>query len=172
MSTVLRLSAFLLIAASLAACNKSDPAAPAGEAAAAAPAEAPRGETAAKPATADGVTAALTMDKARAFAQALKNLRDIGVTDVAMEPDQTLAEYAARIESVPQVRAEIEKAGLSAGEFAYLNNALIGAVMAQGMIESGQMKTLPESIDPAAVEFVRQNKAEIHALLESVESGA
>lgn len=171
MSTVLRLSACLLIAASLVACNKSDPAAPAGDAVAPTGTNAPSAETAA-PATTDGATVTLTMDKTRAYVQALKNLRAAGITDVAMDPEDDMAQYEARLAAVPEVSAAIEKAGISIRDFARVGDLLIGAVMAQSAIEAGQMKAPPEGMDPAAVEFVRQNKAEIHALLGSVEDGA
>ena len=175
MTIVSRLAGCLLIAASLVACNQSDPAAPVGEVAAPEvaatdSADAPQAEaeeaTAASPT--DPSTVTLTMDGARAYMAALKNLGAIGVDSVAMEPGETMAQYEARLASVPQVVAAIEEAGMSVSEFARFGDVFIGAVMAQGAIEAGQMQAPPEGLE-AAVEFVEQNKAEIHALLNSAQ---
>ena len=171
MTTTLRLSACLLIAASLGACDKSEPpapAAPASEAAAPASTDAPAVEENAAPTATDASTVTLTMDKAEAYVQALKNLRDLGVDSVAVEPGETTAQFEARLASVPQVSAAIEDAGMSVSEFARFGDVFIGAVMAQGAIEAGQMQAPPEGLE-AAVEFVAQHKAEVHALLNSME---
>ena len=179
MSTVLRLSCCLLVAATLVACNKSEPAAPA--AAPAAPAStasvtAAPVEPAPTQATADATHVALSMDKVRTYVQALKNLAAAHKADPAVDSAQDLSEednakYRARLQADPKIRAAIEAAGMSTVEFADINAALIGAMMAQAALEAGQLKTLPEDVDPAAVEFVKQHKAELQALMGSGEAG-
>ena len=173
MSTALRFSACLLIAASLVACNETDPpapAAPADEASARASAEAPQSEEAVEPVLTDESTVELTMDNAEAYVQALKNLGALGGGSVAMDAGESMEQYEARLASVPQVVAAIEDAGMSVGEFARFGEIFLAGVMAQAAIEAGQMQAPPEGLE-AAVEFVEQNKAEIHALLASAEGG-
>lgn len=171
MSTVLRLSACLLMAASLVACNKSQPAASAD--AAETSAAAPQPETA-TPVAADEATLTLTMDKVKAYVQTLKNVAaaveaDPGIGDPAINiSEEDTAQYEARIAASPKLRAVVESAGLSTREFAQMGEVLLGAMMAHGAMEAGQLKTLPEGIDPATVEFVKQHKAEIEALMNEV----
>jgi hypothetical protein len=178
MSPVLRLSACLLVAASLAACNKSDTAtggvpgtteAPAdAQPAPAAPADA------APPAAVGSAGVTLTMDKVRAMAQALKNLQGVEQVDpetgdsvIEQSSEESSDQYAARLEGIPSVRAAIERAGLSTGEFVRIHETLFAAMIIQGTMESGQMTTVPEGTDPANVEFVKQHKDELKALMES-----
>lgn len=171
MTTILRLSACLLIAASLVACNQSDPPAPeapATETASPESADAPQIEVESTPAMTDESTVDLTMDNARAYLQALENLGALGGGSVAMDAGESMEQYEARLASVPQVVAAIEDAGMSVGEFARFGEVFLAGVMAQSAIEAGQMQAPPEGLE-AAVEFVERNKAEIHALLASME---
>ena len=179
MSNVLRLSSCLLVAATLVACNQSEPAAPA--AATDAPAStasvtAPQTAPAATPPTADAAPVALSMDKVRTYVQALKNLAAAHKADPAVDSAQDISEenaaqYRARLQADPKIRAAIEAAGMSTNDFASVGDALIGAMMAQAALEAGQLKTLPEDVDPAAVEFVKQHQAELQALMGSGEAG-
>ncbi|HEU4800942.1 MAG TPA: hypothetical protein VFS94_09935, partial [Gemmatimonadales bacterium] len=158
------------IAASLVACNESDPPAPDAPATetSAPDADAPQIEEESTPALTDESTVPLTMDNARAYLQALKNLGALGGGSVAMDAGETTAQYEARLASVPQVVAAIEDAGMSVNEFARFGEVFLAGVMAQSAIEAGQMQAPPAGLE-AAVEFVEQNKAEIHALLASME---
>ena len=178
MSIVLRLSACLLVTASLAACNKSEPATPSPSAAtqAAAPAtpaaQAPAADAAPAPASTDDDTpVALDMGKVEAWMEAQKNLAHAAETDPKMgDPAQNASEenttqYAARLDASPTMRDAIRAAGLSTREFARIGDTLIGAMMANAALRSGQLKTLPEGIDQASVDFVKQHEAEIQALM-------
>lgn len=167
-TSFLRACAFLLVTASLVACNRTEQATPADGAAS--PAASDAAQTP-EPAQADVGGGTLTMVNTRAYVQALKNLQAGGITDIAMESDETMDQYVARLASVPQVSKPIEDAGLSLREFAHVNNVLITAVMAQSAADAGPGSAPPEGVDAADMEFVRQNKAEIEALLASAQGG-
>lgn len=175
MSTALRLSACLLVAASLGACNDSGTAAPEASATAArdAASEAPSAPQAEAGAAAAGEwSVSLSMDKVKAYAQALKNLQRVAQVDPATgdsETDQSSEEsseqFAERLAGNARLRAAIEGAGLSTIEFVRIGATLFAALMTQGMLEAGQIKTLPEGTDPANIEFVRKHQDEIKALM-------
>ena len=177
MSNVLRLSSCLLVAATLVACNQSEPAAPAAATdAPASTASVTAPQAAATLPTADAAPVALSMDKVRTYVQALKNLAAAHKADPAVDSAQNISEenaaqYRARLQADPKIRAAIEAAGMSTNDFASVGDALIGAMMAQAALEAGQLKTLPEDVDPAAVEFVKQHQAELQALMGSGEAG-
>lgn len=179
MSNALRLSSCLLLVATLAACNKSEPAAPADTAQASAPtatAPASAASTAAAqaPATAatpaDDESVALDMDKVKAYMQAQMNLAHAAEANPKMgDPAQNMSEenvtqYAARLDADPTMHAAIASAGLSTRDFARIGDTLLGAMMTEGALEGGQLKKIPDGIDPASVEFVKQHKAEINKL--------
>lgn len=182
MSSIARLSACLLVAATLAACNRSEPAAPASASVAAdtaAPAagatatQAPAGDAAAADATAP---IALDMGKVNAWMQAQKNLAAVEKANPGLDSAQNISEentaqYVKRIEASAAMRSAIEAADLSVTDYARIGETLIGAMMAQGALEAGQLKTIPEGIDPAAVEFVKQHQAEIGALMKDASAG-
>ena len=176
MTPLLRLSACLLMTAVLAACDKSEPAASGSTATpAAAPATPAADETASAPAATapaadDTVHVTLDMGKVHAWMQAQKNLAAAEKADPKLDAAQNvseedLAQYTARLEASPAMRTAIESAHLSVGEFARIGDTLLGAMMAQGALEAGQLKTIPDGIDPAAVEFVKQHKAELGAMM-------
>lgn len=179
MSTVLRLSSCLLIAATLVACHQSESAAPAAAddaPAATASAPAPRAEPVPTSATADAAHVALTMDKVKTYVQALKNLGAAHKADPDVDPAQDISEedtaqFMARLQANAKTRAAIEAAGLSVSDFVRTGDTLIGAMMAEAALAAGQLKTLPEDVDPAAVEFVKQHQAEIQGLMGSAEAG-
>lgn len=165
MTAVIRVSAGLLLATALVACHR--PAAHGDAQGNAGPAPA---TTAGLPgAAAPDAPVTLTMARARAYAQAMKNLvraqeADPGIGDpaqnVATEDD---ARYAARLQASAKMRAAIEAAGLSTREFTRIGGTLRAALAVQG---SGQLDAASEGVDPAAVEFVRQHDSELSALLD------
>lgn len=174
MSIVLRLSACLLMTTALAACNKTEPTAPTAAATVDTPASAPATPAspspAATPAAADDAPVALDMGKVKAWMQAQTNLAMAAKADPAMDPAQNISEenvaqYVARLDAAPRMRAAIEAAGLSTREFAHIGDTLLGAMMANAALQGGQLKRIPGGIDPASVEFVKQHDAEIQALL-------
>ncbi|HSR65959.1 MAG TPA: hypothetical protein VLM17_10220 [Xanthomonadaceae bacterium] len=161
--------------AALAACNKSGPAAtttaPAdAPAASASAAPAPEAVATDAPAADDTAPVSLDMGKVKAWVQAQKNLAALEKADPALDSAQNISEenttqYVARLEANAKIRAAIESAGLSVRDYARIGDTLIGAMMAQGAVEAGQLKKIPDGIDPAAVDFVKQHKAEIGALM-------
>lgn len=172
MTSLIRVSACLLVAFALVGCNQSGPAVPATTTEApadAATVPAASSETA-TPAAADDAPITLTMDKAKAYAQALKNLAKAQEADPGLDTAQNMSEedvgqYAARLQASPKMRAAIEAAGLSTRDFARIGESLLSALMAQGAVEAGHLDAVPEGIDPAAIAFVKQHKAELAALL-------
>lgn len=173
MSPALRLSACVFTFALVACSPSAPPASAPADAPAATTADAPPAAVAATPAptVATDAPLTLTMDKVEAYARALKNLAqaakaDPGMGDPAINiSEEDTAQYAARLDASPKMRAAITDAGLSTGEFAHLGETLLSAMMAQGALDAGQLETLPEGIDPKSVEFVRQHQAEIRALM-------
>ena len=173
MSLSLRWPLGLLIVALLTACNAPDTTAPAA-ATSATPAQAPAAPAAPQaPATADAPYA-LTMDNVEAYFEAQKQLalaaqQDPAMEDLSMNVSQEDGlQYAARLEANAKVRDVIQKAGLSTRDFALTGETLMAALMAQGALEAGQLKAIPEGIDPASVEFVKQHKAEIEGLMKRI----
>lgn len=172
MINVLRLSGCVLLAASLVACNQSGPAEGSGEAVAPAPvAASPEADaTQADVTEAAGETdVALTMPKARAYVQAVKHLHAAGMEDVTPEDGETLAQFEARLASEPEASAAIARAGMSVAEFARFGDVFLGAVTAQQLVDGGHLPAVPEGME-AAVAFVRENQAEIDALIASVDA--
>ena len=172
MSIVLRLSACLLLTATLAACNKTESTAPTAVTdTPATPPAAPAPQATATPTAApDDAHVVLDMGKVKSWMQAQKNLALATKDDPTMDPAQNVSEedtakYIARMEASPKMRAAIEAAGLSVRDYANITDTLLGAMMTQGAIDAGQLKKVPDGIDPASVEFVKQHNAELQALL-------
>jgi hypothetical protein len=184
MRSVLGLSTCLLLTAALAACNKSEPATPAATTAtsitapALADAQAPAAPTpVAAPAAEDAAPVALTMDKIKSYLQAQVNLAHAAEANPKMgDPAQNVSEenvtqYAARLEADATMRAAIEKAGLSTRDFARIGDTLTGAMMTEAALKGGQLKKIPDGIDPASVQFVKQHDAEIKAMMAGMGAG-
>jgi type IV secretory pathway VirB10-like protein len=177
MKSVLGLSACLLLTTALAACNKSEPAAPA--ATTATPATAPAASDSAAPAMPaaptpppadDNAPVSLDMRKIKTWMQAQKNLAEVEKADPSLDAAQNASEenvtqYAERLKANAKMRAAIESAGLSTLDFARIGDTLIGAMMTEAALKGGQLKKVPDGIDPASVEFVKQHDAEIKAMM-------
>ena len=164
----------LLALSVLSACNQN--AAPAQPAATAQPEASAVSEAApastARPAASDAPYA-LTMDHVDAYFEAQKRLvlaakADPTLEDLSMNVShEDSTQYAARLEANPKVRAAIADAGLSTRDFALTGETLISALMAQAALEGGMLKEIPKGLDPASVDFVKQNKAKIEAAMRS-----
>ena len=173
MSTVLRLTACLLMTAAMAACNKTE--APSASTAAAAPSASAPAQPASPSATpaasdADDAHVVLDMGKVKAWMQAQKNLADAEKADPAMgdsaqnASEENTTQYAARLQANARMHAAIEAAGLSTRDFANIGDTLLGAMMTEAALKGGQLKKVPDGIDPASVEFARQHDAELKAM--------
>ena len=179
-SLYLRWPTGLLALALLSACTSqtspdtqsaAEPAAAAPSAIEAAP------ETVVETAVSESQAVELTMAKVKAYFQVQRDLavaasEDPGLGDLAMNiSEEDTAQYAKRLEGSAKVRGVLADAGMSPGEFAQIGETLVSALTAQGALEVGQLDALPDGINPAAVEFVKQHKAEIDALMKSVQAG-
>lgn len=158
-----RLSFPLLFVLVLASCSRT-------------PVPAHVASTPAPPAPVEAVAASLedagfelTLDRVERFFAALPALAAVAESDPSLDPaidasEEDLDRYAARLQDTPALRAAIEASGLSTREYALTSAHLMGALMAQGALDSGLLATLPEGIPQRDVDFVRTHKARIAAL--------
>ena len=169
---LLPLSVALVLA--LAACNKSADTATASAdvptaATVAANADAP---VAQPPADAGSIdTYELTMDNVHAMMKAQVALAAAEKADPTLDSAMNISEendaqYVARLESTPKVRAAIEAAGMSVRDYAYTAQSLVGTMMAVGAVEAGQLKEIPEGVNPRNVEFVKAHRAELEKMMQ------
>ncbi|HZH44440.1 MAG TPA: hypothetical protein VEY50_10205 [Lysobacter sp.] len=164
----------LISVLALTACGERTeaPASAATDATANAPTAEPATPAASAPAAATG-SYTLTQENVDKMFEAQKRLA------AAAQSDPELAEfigqnvsrengeqYAQRLAGNAKARGLIEQAGLSTRDYALTSELLVAALMAHGAMEAGHLKTLPEGIDPAAVEFVKQNRDELMAKLQ------
>ena len=173
---LLPLSAALVLA--LAACNK--PADTANAPADAAPVAtvatvvAPAADNAIVQAPADAGsidTYDLTMDNVHAMMKAQVALAAAEKADPTLDSamnisEETDAQYVARLESTPKVRAAIEAAGMSVHDYAYTAQSLVATMMAVGAVEAGQLKDIPDGVNPRNVEFVKAHRAELEKMMQ------
>lgn len=133
--------------------------------------------TAASGSTDSGDAIELTVENLNRYVAAHKAMADASGSDPAM--DELIAinasvedaeQYAARLQSNAKARDLIASAGMSTREFALTGDLLVTALMAQAALDAGQIKTLPEGIDPASVEFVKQHHDKIQQLIGSDEA--
>lgn len=164
----------LLALAVLSACNQSAPPTESTTAAPAATEATPAPAAQSQPTASADADYELTMAHVEAYFEAQKKLAlaaqaDPTLEDLSMNVSrEDSGQYAARLESNAKVRAIIDEAGLSTRDFALTGETLISALMAQAALESGMLKELPDGLDPASVEFVKQNKAKIEGLMGAV----
>ena len=155
----------------LAACNKpadsmSPPAAStASPAATVAPAAAATVSQA--PADAGSIdTFDLTMDNVDKMLRAQVALGAATKADPSLDPAMNISEendaqFVARLESTPALKAAIESAGMSVRDYAYTSQSLVATMMAVGAVQAGQLKDIPEGVNPRNVEFMKAHQAEI-----------
>lgn len=174
-----RIVVTLLLALGLAACGGQD-AAPVADAASAD--EATKAADAAPAADPEPVAAAasesdpgsieLDMPRVERMMAAMAGIAgliesDPSLEDVAaMDANESLDAYVARLEDHPQVSAAIESAGTTPREFALTSMALTAAMFARGMMEAGAITEMPEGINAQHVEFVKTHRDEIAALMQ------
>jgi hypothetical protein len=145
----------------------------AGNASASAPAAS--SAPAAEPTAASDSGFVLTMDKVDAYyatiAKMSTMIRDEGASDdvTAMNSDESVDQYIARIQADPKAAAMITSAGMSVSDYAHTNEALLAGMMTAGALDSGALKTIPAGINPQYVEFARTHKAELAAKLAALQ---
>lgn len=171
---LLPLSVALVLA--LAACNKpADTAtASADVATAATVAAAPAADATVAQAPADAGsidTYELTMDNIHAMMKAQVALAAAEKADPTLDSAMNISEeddaqYVARLESTPKVRAAIEATGMSVRDYAYTAQSLVGTMMAVGAVEAGLVKEIPAEVNPRNVEFVKAHRAELEKMMQ------
>jgi hypothetical protein len=174
---LLPLSLALVIA--LAACAKPADTTPAQDAAPIATAvAAPAATVAAAPASESDAgsidTFDLTMDNVERMMAAQVALGAAVKADPSLDPAMNISEendaqYVARLESTPALRAAIEKSGMSVRDYAYTSQSLVATMMAVGAVQAGQLKEIPEGVNPRNVEFVKAHSAEIEAKMKALQ---
>jgi hypothetical protein len=93
-----------------------------------------------------------------AAAESDPSLEDVGSVNVSTENE---AQHAARIAANPKAVALLVQAGTTPAEYARMTQLLPAAFFAYGMLEAGQIKEVPEGIDPALIEFMKAHGTEI-----------
>lgn len=185
----IKLSAACLLLA-LAACAKQEtpppettaapavgPAEDAAAAATAAPQDAAPETGAPETGTLNPGTIELTMPRVERWLAATAKIgglveKDPSLEDVtAMDASESIDTYVARLESHPGVAAAIASAGTSPRDYALTSAAVTAAMFAQGMLEAGAIKQLPEGINQQHVDFIREHKDEIAAKMKALEAG-
>jgi len=161
----------------LAACARpAENAAPASASAAApATAEMPAAQAAATDTAAiDSIDRfELTMANVDAWMHAQKALGEAVKKDPSLDPamnisEESDAQYVARLEASPAMKAAIESAGMSVRDYAYTSQSLVATLMAVGAVEAGQLKEIPEGINPRNVDFIKAHRAEIEAKMKAM----
>ena len=164
----------------LAACTK-----PAGTATPASPSTVPAPATTATasdagdaqapaPAAGDSIdNFELTMANVDAWMHAQKALGEAVKKDPSLDPGMNISEendaqYVARLDASPAMKAAIESAGMSVHDYAYTSQSLVATLMAVGAVEAGQLKDMPEGVNPRNVEFVKAHRAEIEAKMKAM----
>jgi hypothetical protein len=164
----------------LAACNK--PAAPPVDNAS--PSTAPAPATAAMPAHASVAPAPdantgtidtyeLTMPNVDKVLKAQVALGAAVKADPTLDPGMNISEendaqYVARVESTPKLKAAIESAGISVHDYAYTMQSLFATMMAVGAVKAGQLKEIPDGVNPRNVEFIKAHGPEIEAKMKAL----
>ncbi|NUS61217.1 MAG: hypothetical protein HOQ01_09745 [Lysobacter sp.] len=108
----------------------------------------------------------LTMDNVDAMLRAQVALGAATKADPSLDPAMNISEendaqYVARLEASPALKQAIEGAGISVHDYAYTSQSLVATMMAVGAVDAGQLKAIPDGVNPRNVEFVRAHGAEI-----------
>lgn len=184
MTKLLAPSLFLLLAA---ACSKQDAppvdAAPSAESTESVAAEtatteaAPASEAEAPDSEAlDPGAIELTMPRVERWLAATAKIaglieKDPSLEDItAMDANESMETYVTRLESHPGVVAAIGSAGETPRDYAMTSAAVTAAMFAQGMLEAGAIKQLPEGINQQHVDFIREHKDEIATKMKALEA--
>ena len=109
----------------------------------------------------------LTMDRVRRVIEAQRNLAMTTGASVAPQGTESVDEQVAKLDAAPELRAAVERAGLTTREQVVASRVLLQAEMAQGTIDGGaKSETVLAGIriNPANVEFYRANREQIARL--------
>ncbi len=115
----------------------------------------------------------LTMPNVDKVLQAQVALGQAVKADRTLDPGMNISEendaqYVARIEATPKLKAAIESADLSVHDYAYTMQSLMATMMAVGAVQAGQLKEIPEGVNPRNVAFFKAHQAEIEAKMKAL----
>ena len=164
----------VLVVVSVAACNKPTNEVPAASTVAPAATVAPAPATTVATQTQSDIdTYDLTMDNVDKMLKAQVAIGAAVNADPQLDPAMNISEendaqYVARLESTPALKQAIESAGLSVHDYAYTTQSLVATMMAVGAVESGQLKAMPEGVNPHNVEFIKTHGADIQKKMEAL----
>lgn len=104
----------------------------------------------------------------RRWAEVMRSPEQRAAVEDETGDDEGITSLTRRIESNPEYRAVVERAGLTPTRFAIITHVLIAAVSAHEMGKAGMdgdSVARARGIDPANVGFVAEHEAEIRPLL-------
>lgn len=176
MTRLLRVPVLLLVLASVACSSGDGTDAPRAEGSAATAAARPSGDGDAELEEISDYR--LGMPKVERWYQAQRNVLEAMRKDPSiaarLENDESeeeggpsLDELEERYSSIPEVRAAIEAVGLEVREFGVITYSLVQASFAQAALQMGANRDsvlANTGIDPANLDFVRDNQAELQRL--------
>lgn len=167
--------ALLPLLLALAACAEDAPPPDAAPVAA----DAPAGGTTAAPAAPQGATAEaderalanyrLNEQDLQRWSEVMRSPEQRAAVEDQTDDDEGISSLSAHIESNPEYRAVVERAGLTPTRFAIITNVLIAAVSAHEMGRAGMdgdSVARAHGIHPANVGFVAEHEARIRPLME------
>jgi hypothetical protein len=82
---------------------------------------------------------------------------------------ESLAETAAALERIPEIRRAFRKAGMTTREGLTLSLVLFQATMYDQMVAQYPQAEIPYNLNPANLAFVRKNKAQLEPRLKAVQ---
>ena len=111
------------------------------------------------------------MDNIHGMMKAQVALAAATKADPTLDPAMNISEendaqYVARLSSTPALKAAIESSGMSVHDYAYTAQSLVATMMAVGAVEAGQLKEIPEGVNPRNVDFVKAHKAELEKMMQ------
>ena len=106
------------------------------------------------------------------YVNATHKLRDVKfencVDDDDDDTEDSIAAYAARLDSVAGAKAAVQAAGMSSREYVVISFALLENGMASYLLQTPGGK-LPDGVNMANVDFVQKHSAELHQLANETE---
>lgn len=173
MTTSFRFALGLAVITALAGCSQDAPDTEA-DTAATAPAAQPAAPTLAATADADASSQVLTMEQVDRYIAASAALAKATASDPSLDDvvsvdlsEETQAQHAADMAGHPKVAALLAQAGTTPAEYARLVQLVPAGFFAWGMMDSGQLKDVPEGVDPALIEFMKAHGREIAGKMKS-----
>lgn len=113
----------------------------------------------------------LSMEAIRRWDAALRNVAVLAASNPAVgsamrtRPDESPAAVAARLDTIPELRDAVARAGLGVTEYLAINTALYRALDTWYALQEGRITSLPDDANAADVAFVQQHDAEIRQLV-------